>query len=123
MSPRYNSLTLQYFLLWMVGLGYSFQLAHAKEPSRVLLGLQHFHVCVIHHRWRIDTDIDSGGVLLMAQAAAQNFAALAALRVLSGAAEAIADPAFMLFTTVYYTRAEQPSRISCWYMFNGVGGE
>lgn len=59
----------------------------------------------------------------MAQAAAQNFAALAALRVLSGAAEAIADPAFMLFTTVYYTRAEQPSRISCWYMFNGVGGE
>lgn len=33
------------------------------------------------------------GVLLMAQAASNNFAALAALRTLSGAAEAIADPA------------------------------
>jgi hypothetical protein len=33
------------------------------------------------------------GALLMAQAASNNFAALAALRTLSGAAEAIADPA------------------------------
>ncbi|KAK6906292.1 hypothetical protein I204_00893 [Kwoniella mangroviensis CBS 8886] len=61
------------------------------------------------------------GVFLMAQAASKNFAAIAALRVISGAAEAIADPAFMLITSMYYTRAEQPSRISCWYAFNGVG--
>lgn len=61
------------------------------------------------------------GALLMCQAASQNFATLAVLRVLSGAFEAIADPAFMLFTSMFYTRAEQPSRISCWYMFNGVG--
>jgi MFS family permease len=61
------------------------------------------------------------GVLLMAQAGANNFAALAALRVLSGAFEAIADPAFMLITSMYYTRSEQPSRISAWYMFNGIG--
>ncbi|KAL7416059.1 major facilitator superfamily domain-containing protein [Mrakia frigida] len=61
------------------------------------------------------------GVLLMAQAAAQSFGALLALRFLSGAAEAIADPAFMLVTSMFYTRAEQPWRISCWYAFNGVG--
>ncbi|KAK8850644.1 hypothetical protein IAR55_004563 [Kwoniella newhampshirensis] len=61
------------------------------------------------------------GALLMCQAASKNFAAIAALRVLSGAFEAIADPAFMLFTSMYYTRAEQPSRISVWYAFNGIG--
>ncbi|OAA62152.1 Major facilitator superfamily domain, general substrate transporter [Cordyceps fumosorosea ARSEF 2679] len=61
------------------------------------------------------------GALLMAQAAARDFAGLAALRVLSGAFEAIADPAFMLITSMYYTREEQPARISAWYMWNGVG--
>lgn len=57
----------------------------------------------------------------MAQAAAKNFAGLLALRILSGAFEAIADPAFMLITSMYFTRAEQPTRISIWYAFNGVG--
>ncbi|KAI7909478.1 hypothetical protein M9X92_011614 [Pyricularia oryzae] len=61
------------------------------------------------------------GALLMAQAAAVNFAGLLALRVLSGAFEAIADPAFMLITSMFYTRAEQPSRISAWYAWNGIG--
>jgi len=61
------------------------------------------------------------GALLMAQTAVQSFGALAALRVLSGAFEAIADPAFMLITSMYYTRSEQPARISAWYVFNGVG--
>lgn len=66
-------------------------------------------------------NIGMWGVFLMCQAAVNNFAALAALRVLGGAVEAIADPAFMLITSMYYTRAEQPSRISAWYMWNGVG--
>ncbi|KAK6911067.1 hypothetical protein L486_05319 [Kwoniella mangroviensis CBS 10435] len=61
------------------------------------------------------------GVFLMAQAAAKNFAELAVLRVLSGAFESIADPAFMLITTMWYKSSEQPSRISAWYAFNGVG--
>jgi MFS family permease len=43
------------------------------------------------------------------------------LRVISGAAESIADPAFMLITSMWYTRAEQPSRISTWYAANGLG--
>lgn len=55
------------------------------------------------------------GVFLMIQAACKNFTSLLALRVLGGAVESIADPAFMLITTTFYTRAEQPSRISAWY--------
>ncbi|UOH79687.1 hypothetical protein LQV05_000696 [Cryptococcus neoformans] len=61
------------------------------------------------------------GAFLMCQAASHNYATIAALRVISGAAEAIADPCFMLITSMYYTREEQPSRISSWYAFNGLG--
>ncbi|KAJ1328158.1 MFS transporter ACS family allantoate permease [Microdochium nivale] len=71
--------------------------------------------------WYLAFNIFMWGVLLMAQAAAQNFAGLLSLRILSGAFEAIADPAFMLITSMYYTRAEQPSRIAAWYIWNGVG--
>ena len=45
--------------------------------------------------WYLGFNIFMWGALLMCQAASQNFASLAALRVLSGAFEAIADPAFM----------------------------
>ncbi|RDW90915.1 hypothetical protein BP5796_02080 [Coleophoma crateriformis] len=71
--------------------------------------------------WYLAFNIFMWGVLLMAQAASQKFVTLAALRILSGAFEAIADPAFMLVTSMYYTRAEQPSRIAAWYCFNGIG--
>ena len=42
------------------------------------------------------------GVFLMIQAAAKNFAGLAALRAFAGAAEACADPSFMLITSMWY---------------------
>jgi hypothetical protein len=42
------------------------------------------------------------GVFLMIQAAAHNFESLAALRALAGAAEACADPSFMLITSMWY---------------------
>ncbi|KAJ3835329.1 MFS general substrate transporter [Lentinula raphanica] len=61
------------------------------------------------------------GVLLMAQAASRNFTELAVLRVLSGAAEATADPAFVLITGTWYTRSQQPTRIGYWYLANGFG--
>lgn len=61
------------------------------------------------------------GALLMCEAASKNFATLAALRVLSGAFEAIADPAFMLVVSTYYTREEQPWRIAGYYLWNGIG--
>lgn len=57
----------------------------------------------------------------MLQAAAPNFAALAALRALAGAAEACADPAFMLVTAMWYTRRQQPIRMGLWYTANGFG--
>lgn len=57
----------------------------------------------------------------MCEAASKNFATLSVLRVLSGAFEAIADPAFMLIISTYYTREEQPWRISAYYLWNGIG--
>lgn len=57
----------------------------------------------------------------MLQAACKNFETLAVLRALSGAAEACADPAFMLITSMWYTRREQPVRIGLWYTANGFG--
>ncbi|KAH8156699.1 hypothetical protein CIB48_g11551 [Xylaria polymorpha] len=71
--------------------------------------------------WYLSANIFLWGVFLMAQAGVHNFAGLAVLRTISGAFEAIADPAFMLITSMYYTRSEQPTRISAWYAFNGVG--
>lgn len=80
---------------------------------------------LIMQRWPpayyLSSNILMWGVFLMCQAAAQDFATLAALRTLSGAFEAIADPAFMLITSMYYTRAEQPYRIAAWYVWNGIG--
>lgn len=61
------------------------------------------------------------GVLLIAQAGATNFATLAVLRALSGAAEACADPSFILITSMWYTRRQQPIRIGLWYTANGIG--
>ncbi|KAK4550107.1 hypothetical protein LTR36_003074 [Oleoguttula mirabilis] len=61
------------------------------------------------------------GVFLMLQAVAHNFASLAALRAFAGAAEACSDPAFLLVTSMWYTRRQQPIRIGLWYTANGFG--
>ncbi|KAK1143289.1 hypothetical protein N8T08_006816 [Aspergillus melleus] len=61
------------------------------------------------------------GFFLMLQAVAKNFTQLAVLRVISGAAEACSDPAFMLITSMWYTRRQQPIRIGIWYTANGAG--
>lgn len=57
----------------------------------------------------------------MIQAACNSFETLAVLRALGGAAEACSDPAFMLITSMWYTRREQPVRIGLWYTANGIG--
>lgn len=61
------------------------------------------------------------GAFLMMQAAVRSFSGLAALRALSGAAEACSDPAFILITAMWYTRRQQPIRIGLWYTANGFG--
>jgi hypothetical protein len=35
--------------------------------------------------------------------------------------EATADPAFVLITSVWYTRQQQPTIIGYWYSANGIG--
>lgn len=57
----------------------------------------------------------------MLQAATHNFTTLAVLRALGGAAEACSDPSFMLITSMWYTRRQQPVHISLWYTANGLG--
>ena len=61
------------------------------------------------------------GFFLMLQAAAHDFKTLAVLRALSGAAEACSDPSFMLITSMWYTRRQQPVRMGIWYTANGLG--
>ncbi|KAI0198170.1 putative MFS allantoate transporter [Astrocystis sublimbata] len=61
------------------------------------------------------------GFFLMLQAAGKNFGQLLALRFLAGAAEACADPSFMLITSMWYTRKQQPVRMGLWYTANGFG--
>ncbi|KAM0807689.1 putative Major facilitator superfamily (MFS) profile domain-containing protein [Seiridium cardinale] len=61
------------------------------------------------------------GFFLMLQAAVHNFAGLMALRFLAGAAEACSDPSFMLITSMWYTRRQQPVRMGLWYTANGFG--
>lgn len=61
------------------------------------------------------------GVLLMCQAACNSFETLTVLRVLGGAAEAASDPSFMLITSMWYTRRQQPVRMGLWYTANGFG--
>ncbi|KAI1123572.1 major facilitator superfamily domain-containing protein [Nemania abortiva] len=59
------------------------------------------------------------GFFLMLQAAAKSFGQLLALRFLAGAAEACSDPSFMLITSMWYTRKQQPVRMGLWYTANG----
>ncbi len=54
----------------------------------------------------------------MAQAAAKDFKDM---RILSGAAESTADPAFILITGLWYTHSQRPIRIGLWYSANGIG--
>lgn len=61
------------------------------------------------------------GAFLMCQAACPSFASLSVVRALGGAAEACADPAYILITSMWYTRREQPIRIGLWYSANGLG--
>ncbi|EIN06852.1 MFS general substrate transporter [Punctularia strigosozonata HHB-11173 SS5] len=103
-STEYSWLSSIFYFGWLVWAIPS-NLLMLKSPSGKYLALNIF-------MW---------GFLLMCQAASRSFVQLAVLRVLSGAFEAIADPAFMLLTTSFYTRREQPLRIATWYTANGLG--
>ncbi|VDB93799.1 unnamed protein product [Peniophora sp. CBMAI 1063] len=103
-GDQYSWLSSVFYLGWLVW-ALPANMLLQKAPPAYYLGINIF-------LW---------GVLLMCQSAAKNFTGLMVLRFFSGAFEAVADPCFTLMTAMFYTREEQPWRISIWYAFNGVG--
>ncbi|RDW72854.1 major facilitator superfamily protein-5 [Coleophoma cylindrospora] len=60
------------------------------------------------------------GAILMLTTKANNFAGLMALRFVLGGAEACIGPAWLLLTSMFWTREEQPYRMSWWLGCNGL---
>lgn len=59
------------------------------------------------------------GAILAITAACKNYAGLMLVRTFLGVFEATVTPAFVLITSMWYKRSEQPFRIGLWYSFNG----
>jgi MFS family permease len=60
------------------------------------------------------------GAILMLMCTVNNFAGIAAFRFLLGGAESCIGPAWMLLTTIFWTREEAPLRMSFWLGMNGL---
>lgn len=111
-------MALVHLLLRLARLGDPFQPHHAALPARLLSGLQHLHVGSSSHV------PDSCQELCFARCASCSERRIRGNR--RPRIRELEDPCFgltpqMLITSMYYTRAEQPSRISAWYVWNGVG--
>lgn len=61
------------------------------------------------------------GLVLCCMAATSSFAGAMAVRFFLGVFEAAVTPGFALFTSQWYTKAEQGARVGVWFSFNGVG--
>ncbi|KAH8881837.1 major facilitator superfamily transporter allantoate [Thozetella sp. PMI_491] len=61
------------------------------------------------------------GILLMCTAASRSFGTLMAVRFLLGTVESCINPAFVVITSQWYTRDEQPARVSYWFVGNAIG--
>ncbi|KAI0206144.1 major facilitator superfamily transporter allantoate [Astrocystis sublimbata] len=59
------------------------------------------------------------GSILALFSAVKDFRGALAVRFFLGAAEAAVSPGFVLFTSQWYTAAEQGTRVSWWFSFNG----
>ncbi|EUC49850.1 hypothetical protein COCMIDRAFT_83730 [Bipolaris oryzae ATCC 44560] len=59
------------------------------------------------------------GIILSCFAAVSNFSGAVAIRFFLGVFEAAVTPGFALFTSQWYTTAEQGSRTAIWFSFNG----
>ncbi|ETS74221.1 hypothetical protein PFICI_14087 [Pestalotiopsis fici W106-1] len=60
------------------------------------------------------------GLVLLCMTAADDFAGLATARFFLGALESGVSPCFVLMTTMFYKRSEQPLRTGIWFSMNGV---
>ena len=61
------------------------------------------------------------GILLVGMVGVKDFGGLMALRLLLGIFEACVGPAWMLITSMFWTRDEQPLRMCIWLGCNGIG--
>ncbi|KAI0152158.1 MFS general substrate transporter [Hypoxylon sp. NC0597] len=61
------------------------------------------------------------GAVLMTTAASRSFASLMTIRAILGCLESCINPAFIIISAQWWTRAEQPLRISYWYLGNSIG--
>ena len=60
-------------------------------------------------------------VILVCTAAAHNFAGLACIRFFLGVCEATVSPAWVILTSMWYKKTEQPVRVAIWYCGNAIG--
>ncbi|KAI1377766.1 MFS general substrate transporter [Hypoxylon crocopeplum] len=61
------------------------------------------------------------GAVLMTTAASRSFASLMTIRAILGCLESCINPAFIVISSQWWTRDEQPLRISYWYLGNSIG--
>ncbi|KAI1779137.1 MFS general substrate transporter [Hypoxylon cercidicola] len=61
------------------------------------------------------------GAVLMTIAASRSFASLMVIRAILGCLESCINPAFIIISAQWWTRDEQPLRISFWYLGNSIG--
>ena len=57
----------------------------------------------------------------MTTAACRSFASIMTVRAILGVFESVINPSFMLMTSQWYKRSEQPARVGYWFMGNAVG--
>ena len=61
------------------------------------------------------------GIVLMTISASRSFASLMTLRAILGCLESCINPAFIVISAQWWTREEQPLRMSYWYLGNSIG--
>lgn len=88
---------------WLCG-AYPSNLALQKFPLSLMMG---FICCV----W---------GLVCMLQATVTNFSGFFAVRFFLGFIESCISPAWMILTSMMWTREEQSFRTSCWIGTNGI---
>ncbi|KAI0345426.1 MFS general substrate transporter [Trametopsis cervina] len=96
---------------WLGTIFYLFFLAFEWPQN---LALQYFPVA----KW-MSLNIFIWAVALLCHAAAKNFGGLFAARVFLGICEGAITPAFLLVTSMFYTRQEQSQRVGYWFLMNG----
>ncbi|KKY28046.1 putative allantoate permease [Diplodia seriata] len=102
-GSQYSWLTTIFYLGYLVAefpLNYLFQRLHIARVCGVIIGL-----------W---------GTVLLCMAAADDFAGLMTTRFFLGALEAGVSPCFVLLTSMFYKRSEQPLRTALWFSMNGL---